>query len=154
MSKAGKSGQVTGPERRARAACPADLALHSRTLFESANFLLQAFHSVAWQQAGLQTHHGLQRARARYCFLLAALQTPEPRAQVQHFRSGEKRVGRGSKSKQGLPRTRSCPRAGVWPWASNSYGSCGPRAEPRVLTCTSFHFRGSQEGPTLRIVKR
>lgn len=81
--------------------------------FKSANSLLQEFHSIAWQQAGLQTLHVLQHAAARYCFPLAALQTMSHAHRFSITGLVRRGSGRGTEREQGLTRMLS-PHTGVW----------------------------------------
>lgn len=84
-------------------------------------------------------------ARGWCCFLLAALRTHEPGAQVQRLRSGQKNVRRSSRNRAGLDRGAAGSPWWCLPLVWHSYGS---RAEPHASTRTSFHF----QGPALGIV--
>lgn len=78
-----------------------------------------------------------------WCFLLAALRTHEPGAQVQRLRSGQKNVRRSSRNRAGLDRGAAGSPWWCLPLVWHSYGS---RAEPHVSTRTSFHFQGPALG--------
>jgi len=140
------SGQESRPKRRTRATCPAQTTLCTTTLFWECQ-LLAARISLNSLAAGRTPNTSCFTACSCQVSLpLGSSSNHEPCTQVQHYRSGEKRVRKGNGKGAGLTRMLS-PLAGVWLQFSTATADMALGLSPMFWHASPFISKAGRPSP-------